>query len=511
MSGGRAKLVARVLTQLFIGEVSSAVGLRRRRRGDADSVDRQKTRARAIRHALESLGPFYVKVGQMLSTRPDMMPQYMIDELQNLHEKVSVAPFDVFEPVLEEELGREWREMFLDITTDKPLGAASLAQVYSVTLRTGERAVIKVQRPGVDKVMLDDMALLKKLGKFFAKRAPDLDDVFDFAAMMEVIFEAMEAELDFRVEARNMNSAREAMEGFETLAVPEVIFVTKKVMVQQLAPGTSIRDANRDKFTDAERAAIGRELLSFMYRGFFVDRMFHADPHPGNVFVEPGGKAYLIDWGMVGRMDKRRSLTVAGIMVAIAQNDGQALAKAWIELGRASSWANIPAFVNDCCGFVPSIADASMEDLNFGVALTSILKFSTRRGIQTSPLIALIGKAFANVEGSVRYLSPEISITDVFEDEFRDILFDLVRELLSQETAAGSILDLMTGSMSVVEQIRTLGRDLSNREFTVNVNSVQAQRSRHEDRADAREARNGRRVLIAVGLAAWVVGRRARL
>ncbi len=484
------------------------MGLRRKRGDDsADSEEREKTRARGIRHALESLGPFYVKIGQMLSTRPDIMPQYMIDEFQNLHEKVSVAPFETFEPILEEELGRDWRSAFLDIKVDKPLGAASLAQVYAVTLRTGERAVVKIQRPGIAPVMLDDMAMLKRLGKFFAKRVPDLDDVFDLTAMMEIMFDAMKAELDFRVEARNMDAAREAMEGFDNLAVPEVIFVTKKVLVQQLAPGTSIRDANRDKFTNAEREAIGRDLLSFMYRGFFVDRMFHADPHPGNVFVEPGGKAYLIDWGMVGRMDRRQSLTFASILVALSQNDGHGLAKAWIELGRASSWANIPAFVSDCCGFVPTIADASLEDLNLGVALTSILKFSSRRGIQTSPVVALLGKSFANLEGSVRYLSPELSVTDVFEEEFRDILFDLVRELLSQEQAAQLVLDLMGGSMSIVEQLRTLGRDISNREFTVNVNAVQARRSRQEDRADAR-TRSNRNMLLAVAAAAWLARRR---
>ena len=442
-------------------------------------------------------------MGQMLSTRPDVIPQPLIDEFQSLHEKVAVAPFSVFETVLEDEIGRDWRNVFAEIDTEHPLGAASLAQVYRVRLQSGEPAVVKIQRPGTAKTMRDDMGLMRSAARQLARRRPDLNEVLDIEAMLEGIFQAMEPELDFNLEAANMEQAREFVSEFEHLAVPEPIFVTEKVLVQQLAPGRSIRNVNRDKIPEAQRAAIGAELLAFMYRGFWVNGMFHADPHPGNIYIEPGEKAFIIDWGMVGRLDRRMALISATVIIGIAQNDGMSVAKSWIEMGRATSWANIPGFINDLSAFVPSVSGSSMENLNLGIVLTSILKFSTRRGIETPPALGLLGKAFANIEGSVRYLAPEISMIDVFQEEFEDIVFTMAQHLVSNEYAAQVVMNLLAGATSAPEQTRSLIRDLSNRELTLQVSEAIPRRSRREDREDQR-ARAMRRTIAAVAvIALW--------
>jgi ubiquinone biosynthesis protein len=228
--------------------------------------------------------------------------------------------------------------------------------------------------------------------------------------------------------------------------------------------------------------------------------MFHADPHPGNIYVEPGSPAHLIDWGMVGRLDKRMSNAVAMVIISLAANDGSGVAKAWIEMGRATRSANIPGFVNDMSSFVPTVAGASMEDLNFGVSLSSIIKYSTRRGIQTSPAIGLLGKAFANIEGSVRYLAPELSIVEVFEAEFQDIIFELAQEFLSEAQAARMAMEAMAGASAAPEQFRSLLRDLSNRELTLQM---------FDPKADSR-AKATRHALIGVVLAAMWLDRRRR-
>jgi ubiquinone biosynthesis protein len=467
----RARHVGHVLGQVGREEAAAAV-VRRARRTTyevSDENERDASRARAIRRALEELGPFYIKIGQMLSTRPDICPDYMMEEFKNLHAEVTVAPFETFEPVLETELGRNWRKMFKRIETERPLGAASLAQVYRVTLRNGKPAVVKIQRPGVAAVMRDDMALLRRISRMLAKRAPDFNDVMDIEAMLGAVFDGMEPELDFTIEATNMQDAKELLEPFELLAVPEVIHVTERVLVQGLAAGQSIREVNRDAFSRTEREEIGRQLLGMMLRGMVVDRSFHADPHPGNVFVAPGQPATIIDWGMCGRLDRRMSLGLVMIFLNLSQNDGAGTAKAWIEIGRATRRANIPAFINDMSAFVPSLAGASLETLDFGVALTSVLKFSSKRGIQTPPAISLIGKALANIEGSVRYLAPELKVMEVFEDVFSDLAFDLVREAFSESMAAKLVLESIVAMSSSPEQVRSLLRDASNRELSVRV------------------------------------------
>ncbi|XVQ15474.1 ABC1 kinase family protein [Spirillospora sp. CA-255316] len=504
MSAKRFLTVVKVLAELARAQAVHAVSSRRRRppapvtnerttgedtEGEsvADSGVATATgaeqeagndRARAIRLALERLGPFYVKVGQMLSNRPDIVPKDVMTELALLHDHVSVVPFSDFEPVLAEELGEGWEDRFEGIDRDRPLGSASLAQAYKVVLRGGESAVLKIQRPDIRTLVLDDMAMMRRAARLVARRFPDFNAVIDVESALNVIFDAMESELDFTVEAANMRRARRLVENFEYLDVPEVVLATPRVMVQTLAPGRSIREVDRDALTEKERVGIGRDLLAFMYRGYFVDRFFHADPHPGNIFVAPGEKAHLIDWGMVGRIDRRMSMTLITVLLSLAHNDGPGLARAWVELGKATPWADITGFAGDMAILVPKVATASLEDLDFGVTLTSVLKYSTRRGIQTSPVISLLGKSFSNVEGSVRYLAPELALTEVFQEELRGILVALATESVSQIQAARTAMDLMIGNLLAPEQLRGITRDVADRDFTLRVGRLRDKRAR---------------------------------
>jgi ubiquinone biosynthesis protein len=458
----RLRFVTTVLGQLFADEVGRAVG--NRRRAPADLEEQERQRARNVRLALERLGPFYIKVGQILSTRPDFIRPSLIAELKKLHDQVSVSPFLDFEPVLAEELGPDWKLRFMDVQTEMPLGAASLAQVYRVTLWDGMPAVVKIQRPGVKPIVLQDMVILRRAARLVAKAAPRFNAVIDVDAMLNVVFDAMEPELDFVAEARNMDQGRTAIQRFKHLSVPDVLLATPRVLVQSLAPGVSIRDANPAAFTVAQRTAIGRDLLAYLYRGFFIDRYFHADPHPGNIFVYPGEKASLIDWGMVGRVDRRTSMLMVLILLTLAQNDGYGLSKAWVEMGRPTPWADIPGFANDMARLIPKIVGASLADLDFGITLTAVLKSATKRGVQTSPVVAILGKAFGNIEGSIRYLAPELSLVEVFEDELEGIMFDLFRELISKQQAARTAMELIIGSTEILDQLRGLMRNLSTRD-----------------------------------------------
>lgn len=479
MSAGRARLLASVLAR-FAGREAARVLLPDRdasARGESAAV----RRARHARQSLESLGPFYIKVGQMLATRPDFVPAEMIAEFEKLHDEVSPAPFTDFEPVLTQELGPMWRRRFADIDTRNPLGTASLAQVYAAELPGGRRVAVKVQRPGVREAVSTDMKLMRALARRAARRARRFNEVIDIEAMLGVVFDAMRPELDFVMEARNMTEAAGVAERFEYITVPDVVWASERVLVQSLAPGTSIREADRAAFSLEERTAIGRDLLAFMYHGYFVHRVFHADPHPGNVFVHPGEPATLIDWGMVGRIDRPMSTSILLLLLNLAMNDGAGTARAWIDMGSTTSWTSAAAFAGDMAALVPQIATASLEELNFGVTLTAVLQHSTRRGIRTSPMVSILGKSFANIEGSIRHLCPELSLIDVFSGELTGIVMELVKEALSPEQAVRTALELIAAGAAAPQQLRGLTRDLSNRDLSMRmtVNDVtQAARAR---------------------------------
>ncbi|GAA3610988.1 AarF/UbiB family protein [Nonomuraea rosea] len=490
MTARRMLEVAKVLAELLGARVAASVAPRRE--GDCASAGKRE-RARAVRLALERLGPFYVKVGQMLSTRPDFVSEEIRAELAKLHDQVTSVPFELFEPMLAAELGPDWERRFERIERGRPLGSASLAQTYEVVLPGGAGGVLKIQRPDVRALVLDDMAMMRRAARLVAKGFPGFNAVMDVESALGAILDSMEAELDFTVEAVNMDHARELTASFDYLDVPDVITATPRVLVQSLAPGRSIREIDRDALTEKERVGIGRDLLAFMYQGYFVNRYFHADPHPGNILVAPGERAHLIDWGMVGRLDRRMSMTLLNVLLALAHNDGPGVARAWVELGRATPGADITGFAQDMAGLVPKIASASLKDLDFGLTLTSVLKYATRRGIQTAPIVPLVGKSFSNMEGSVRYLAPELVITDVFQEELRSILFTLARESMSEIRAARTVVDLLIGHELAPEQVRGLLRDVSNRELTLRVATLGG-------RAAGR--RTGDRMLLGAAVAA---------
>jgi ubiquinone biosynthesis protein len=498
--------VASVLGELMAGEAR----LRWQRSRDQleDPADFERAKARAIRQTLERLGPLYIKVGQVLSTRPDLVSQTVIDALQDLHEQVMVRPFSEFEPVLEKNLGDHWRYRFKEIDTDVPLGAASIAQVYRAVQRDGQEVVLKIQRPGVAASTRLDMEILAQAVKLAMKRAPTIAEIFQPEAMLEVVFSAMRPEIDFTMEAANMEEFREMLEDFEHLRVPDVLDVTKEVLIMSKAPGVSIRECDLEDFNPKERELIGRDLCVMLFHGFMVDGLFHADPHPGNVFVAPGEPATVIDFGMVGRIDRRMALGYTRFMMATAINDGEAAARAALEMGTQTSRANVPGFISDMQRYIPTMGNQSLQNMEFGSNFNQFLVFCTKRGIAVNPAIALFGKATANLEGSLRRFAPELTPFDVFRDSMGGIIKDQAKQLVAEEELLRIANEAFFASRSIPEQMRYLAQAVTNGQFVLRVRDDAA--SIHEDRADARARAMRRTILAVAGAAVWLDHRRRR-
>ncbi|GAB2579275.1 AarF/UbiB family protein [Streptomyces capparidis] len=493
-AGARLRTVTRVLGGILAEQGRAAA---------RHAPDSDQRRAVAVRQALERLGPLYVKTGQMLATRPDLVPPSMAAELEHLQDQVEPEPFCVLEPILEGDLGPDWKRRFDDIDTVRPLGSASVAQVHRVTLAGGRTAVVKIQRPGVRDAVRADMVLMRRATRLVARAAPRFSAVMDLEAMLNGLFDAMEPELDFTAEAANMDRARTALRRFPTLGVPKVLHATPRVLVQSLARGHPIRDADQVALSDSEREAICRDLLTFMYRGYFIDRFFHADPHPGNIFVDPDGRATLIDWGMVGRIDRRTSMHLALVLMAMARGDGHSLAHAWTAMGHPTPWADLAGFASDMAALTPRLSGASLSELNFGAALTSVLEKASRRGIASAPCSTLLGKSFGNIEGSVRHLYPQMVLSDVFTKEIGRILRHMTGEQSSPQHLAATWLDVLLGSTAALEQWRSLGTDIATRDLRLRVQQTPPPRSHG---GQGRTCLPG---LAAIAAASYLLGRRA--
>ncbi|MEU7150772.1 AarF/UbiB family protein [Streptomyces sp. NPDC045456] len=468
MPKGRTRRTARIVSRLAGAEAARAVrSWAGRPQAQQPPEVAKLDRARHIRRTLEELGPLYVKVGQILATRPDFVPQYIRDELENLNDQASIEPFARFETVLEQDLGPRWRAGFQEIQTEEPLGSASLAQVYKAVDATGRACVVKIQRPDAHEAVLGDMSVLKTVVRLFAKAAPHFSEVVDIGAMLEALFTVMQDELDFTREAHNMKDARKAAKGFNRVCVPKPLTATPKVLVQTYAEGSPVNRIKPDELSKKQRKAIAYQLMEFMFRGYFIDRRFHADPHPGNIIVSTDGKAHLIDWGMVGRIDRGTSIATLGVFLALAQNDGAAMARHWVSLGTATPWSNPSAFIQDISRIVPHWTDASLEELNFGVALMTLLRYSSQRGIQITPLTSVVGKSVANIEGSVRCLYPGLKLSTALRGTLKDVMQDLILETLSEEQAAQTALNLLSALTHGPAQLQASLADLSTRQLTL--------------------------------------------
>ena len=495
----RVTEVAAVLGSLLAGEAgrrwSSA------RHGPRERWAEERAQARAIKESLERLGPLYIKVGQILSTRPDLVSQAVIEELAEFHEQVLVRPFSEFEPVLKADLGRHWRTRFTEIDTEHPLGAGSMAQVYRAVQRNGREVVIKVQRPGVAATVALDMDILARAVGMVARAAPGMAELFQPEAMLETVFSVMRPEIDFTIEADNIDDLRDILDGYNHIGVPEVIKATREVLVMTMAPGTSVLHANMADFSRPQRQGMAEDLVAMIYKGLMADGVFHADPHPGNIFVAPDQPATLIDFGMVGRIDQGMSLGFTRFMMCMGANDGEAAGRAALDLSTITSRADVPGFLSDMQRWVPSVVGSSLDDLNFGRTFNEFLLLLTHRGIAVNPSVAIIGKVLSNLDGSVRMIDPDVKPMEVFQG----VLGDIVRSQLGRSTGQARWLQVAnegySGSRALPEELRTLSQMVTNGQFVFKVHRDDLANA---DRRAAARSRALRRTLLGLGAVIWL-------
>ena len=377
--------------------------------------DKTATREGAVqfREALEELGTTFVKLGQLLSSRPDLLPDVYIEELEKLVDDVPALPFAPLREVIAEDLGLD---QFASID-EEPLATASIGQIHAALLKSGREVVIKVRRPGIVEQVDLDLELLRKTAAIAEKRSSTAR-LLQLNALADELEQHLHGELDFVEEAHNAELIAAVIEEYkDDLFVPEVIrpLVTDRVLVMERIDGVKIEDGHE---LDSERAGeLARTFFRAYIRQITVKGLFHADPHRGNVFLTPDGRLALLDFGLIGRLDDDTRASLALLLLAIAQNRSDDVADLIISLSLTNVDSDEAGFVHDLRRTLPRYQWRPLSGIQTGQALSDLQRLCLAHGIALPTSFALVGKTLSQAETIARTLDPTLDPVEMIRSE----------------------------------------------------------------------------------------------
>lgn len=431
-----------------------------------------------LRKMLIELGPFYVKFGQLLSTRPDLLPARYIEALSSLQAKVPSVEWILIEQVIRRELNQPIERVFSKINPE-PVAAGSIAQIHHATLVSGEEVAIKVQRPEIANIVEKDIKLIKGIAELVSYT--DFGDDYDVESLAEEFTSAVKAELDFLKEASyteklKLNIAKSTLFDTTKIMIPEIYWdiSTENILVMEWLDGTPLLEAKLEGSpaqVEKKRQEISTVLFRAFFQQIFIDGFFHADPHPGNLFYLENGKIAIIDCGMIGRLDPRTQQLLTEMLLAIVDIDAQRCAQLTLELSESSGeLTNIATLENDYAQMLRKYYNLSLSQLNFSEVFYEVLEVSRKNKVKLPGNMGLYAKSLANLEGVARKFNPEINLLN----EVKPLITDLFRRQLigdtPYQTALRTILDLKAIGLRSPRQVDVILDRLSSETFQWNLN-----------------------------------------
>lgn len=390
-----------------------------------------------VRLACEELGPTFIKFGQILSTRPDVVPRDVARALEELQSNTPASPSEQVLATVEEQLEGPIGEKFAYFD-QAPLASASIGQVHAARMHDGTPVVVKVQHPGIEERVHVDLNILIHLARFFEEHDPDLR-AYSPLALAEEAKRTLLRELDYRRELRNQQAFERSFEDVPEVLIPETYpeLSSQKVLTMQHLDGFSIRDIERavaEGHDPARLATIGAHAFLKMV---FQDRMFHADPHPGNVFVLPDGRLGLLDFGMVGRLDEDLLDDLLDLLVGFVQADSGAVARAVQHLGSIPADCDQSMLKRDLAELQVEMSDIPMDDLDASLLLDQFTSLIRNHRIRLPATISLLIKVLVMLDGTSRKLDRNFSLTELL----RPYCTEAIKKRLSPRAQARRALE----------------------------------------------------------------------
>ena len=477
-------------------DLLSWMGLRRRRVKKPE--ERLQSRAENFRLTLEELGTTYIKLGQLLSTRPDLLPPVFIEELIRLQDRVEPVPFDGVRAVLEQELARPLDDVFARFDPE-PVASASIAQVYRARLRPGVsdldgEVAVKVVKPGVPELVRSDMEILREIAERLSRST--LARRYDFERLSSQLDTTLKAELDLRQEASNARRIRASMKDFARLRVPRVVdeLTRERVLVLEYVDGTKL------SAIEGARPELADELWRAYLKQILMDGAFQCDPHPGNFLIDGDGRLALLDYGMIAFVSRENQLRLMALLITLVERDGDRTARACIEMGIVGKDFREARFRAEAGHLVARHSGMTLRELPFGLIVRDLLVLSVKNDIQIPPEMVLLGKTLLNLEPICRKLDPDMDPVSTMKDVAMRLVEDQIRRDISTERLMSLALEVRSFLYDVPLSVRRVLTQLANNELRVGIEIEKAEQMQ----VAVRDVAN--RITLGVITAALIMG-----
>ena len=468
----RYKDVAMLLIKYGRSDLISPAGLEGSILPDEIAAEHETAPAEDLAKDLERLGPTFIKLGQLLSTRADLLPGPYLDALERLQDQIEPVAYEQVERIVSGELGVRLSKAFADFDP-VPLATASLAQVHRAYMRDGRAVVVKVQRPDIRDLIVGDLEALGEIGHFLDEHT-ELGKRYEFENMLVNLRKSLLRELDFTIEARNLSTIGQNLAEFEDIVIPEPIedFTTTRILTMEYISGKKITALNPLRLLDIDGASLAEELFSAYLKQFLVDGIFHADPHPGNVFLTDDDRIALLDLGMVGRITRTFQDNLLRLLLAISEGRGEMAAEAAIKMGEPKEGFNRSAFERRITDLVADNSDAVLSRLNAGKVTLEITKISADCWFRLPAEFTMFAKALMNLDRVVYTLDENFDPNTIIRERANEILQQNILKSVAPSNLLSGVVDLKEFAEKFPTRVNRILDAVGNNELRFKVDAI---------------------------------------
>jgi ubiquinone biosynthesis protein len=439
---------------------------------DLEQENGKDSKAEDLPDDLERLGPTYIKLGQFLSTRADFFPPRYLDDLSRLQDSVEPIPEKEIERILTAELGTRISKAF-DHFEISPRASASIGQVHFARLRGGKPVAVKIQRPDIREKIFQDLDAFGGIAEFLENNTRFGKQLM-LQATLEEFRKAMVNELDYLQEARNLTNLANNLKGFRRIIIPLPVndYTTSRVLTMDYLQGRNIGNISPLGMLEIDGVELAEELFRVYLHQILIDGFFHADPHPGNVYLTDSGDLALIDLGMVARIPEYLKINLIRILIAIGEGDGEKASKYILSIGTMQEGANEEAFIKKVSEIIVKTHDNALQQIEVGRLVLEVTRISADNGIRLPNEMVMLGKALLNLDRVGRKLDPEFDPNASLRRNAVDLMQKKMRESLKPGNFYDTLLDAKSFIENLPGRVNEIMGSLASNKFTIRVKVI---------------------------------------